>query len=87
MDNNQLEVIKKFYIDQGIVTRNDHPNLDSRPFSRELKQSMRDIGFKDAAYIEHFIKNYQDYSYAIYDPCVYTDEEARAYMEKYVLHV
>ena len=81
-----IDEVVKVYQNKGIVTRKDVPSLDRRPFGRSLKEELEKRGCKDASYIEVALQDYNDYSGVLFDSREFTDEEAKNYMLKNVLH-
>lgn len=86
MDEIIHEIIR-YYIDNGIVTRNDVASLDSRSFGRTLKEKMKSLGYPEAIYEEFEFNNYEDYSGVLYNPTWVERGEVKTYMDKHVLKV
>lgn len=74
------------YNERGIVTRNDHPNLDSRPLSHEIYDELRKRGYKEVMMVEAHLDGWVDYSRAIYNPNRFEVHEAEEYLIKNVLY-
>lgn len=70
----------------GIVTRNECPSLDSRSFGRGIVDELKKHVVVNANYTEASLKNFYDYSGVVYDPNRYTTEEATDYLIKNVLY-
>lgn len=80
-----IDEVIKVYCENGIVTRNEIPAIDTRPFGRSLKEAMEEHGYPEATYREVEIGNWKDYSGVLFDPDRYSEEEAEEYMCKHVL--
>jgi len=80
-----MEIIISAYLEKGIVTRNDYPNLDSRPWGRGVVQQMENRGYYEASYAEEHTDDFYDYSGVLYNPNVFSREEAMEYLKNRVL--
>ena len=80
-----IDQVVEVYIDKGIVTRKDLECMDIRPTAGKLFSALRNKGYVDANIAEIGTQNYYDYSYVIFNMDMFTHEEAKEYMIKYVL--
>lgn len=81
----QMEVIIKAYVQNGIVTRKDYFGLDLRPYADEVFEELQKRGYSEAAMCEPHLEGYVDYSRVIFNSDVYSYKEAEEYMVKNVL--
>ena len=81
-----MNAIINIYLRQGIVTRNEYPSIDSRPFGRGLVAEIEKRGYTNVGYVEENDRNYSDYSGAIYDKSLYNIHGAKEYLRTYVLN-
>lgn len=80
-----LDEIKSIYEENRIVTRNDWPSLNSRPYAKAIYNRLVEDGYSDAVEEEFHLDSYIDYCTAIYDPKRYEKEEVEKYMKDNVL--
>lgn len=80
-----MEIIINAYLEKGIVTRNEYPGIDSRPFGRGLEAEMRRRGYDNVDYVEEEVGNYYDYSGALYNESLYDMYSAKEYLRTHVL--
>ncbi|WP_315075129.1 hypothetical protein [uncultured Clostridium sp.] len=90
MDRSEIEKTIKAYYENGIVTRKDVGSIDSNPGSRELFKALKDDleknGYEDKPMlIQVGLEHYFDYSNVIYNQSMYSYDEAKDFMMKYVL--
>lgn len=80
-----LKEISSLLQKKGIVTRNECPSIDSRPFGRGLVSELEKRGIVNIDYIEENINNYSDYSGALFDTNRFNHTSAAEYLRKKVL--
>ena len=80
-----MAIIISVFLTNGIVTRDDYPGLDSRPFARGLVNEMEKRGYTEVGYVEEHLEGFYDYTGALYDTEHYNVISAREYLKKYIL--
>ena len=85
LNKKDIDIVVSVYEQKGIVTRDDCPGLDSRPYAIEMYEELN-RRYESVSIIESHLPGYIDYSSAIFNPQRFTPTEADNYMIKYVLH-
>lgn len=80
-----IETVILAYEKNGIVTRNDCKNIDSRVLSDEIYEELSKRGYSSIGMIEEHLDGFTDYSRAIYDTNRMDFHEANKYLKQYVL--
>lgn len=85
LSKEDIEFVVSVYEQNGIVTRDDSPSIDSRPYAMEMyKELNRRYG--SVSITESHLPGYSDYSSAIFDSSEFTYDEIDRYMIENVLH-
>ena len=85
LNKKDIDIVVSVYEQKGIVTRDDCPGLDSRPYASEMYKEL-DRRYESVSIIESHLPGYIDYSSAIFNLREFTFDEVNKYMIENVLH-
>lgn len=85
LNKKDIDIVVSVYEQKGIVTRDDCPSLDSRPYAIEMYKELNGR-YESVSIIESHLPGYIDYSSAIFNLREFTFDEVNKYMIENVLH-